>query len=419
MNGIRRAATYTALALFAMVLSVAPAQKSQYAGTNLNFIVVSDQFSAALEALAPVFQEQTGINLRVTVLGYGELYQRAIADFIGHTAQADLYSTDIVWSCQFAENGYLTDLASLIKRDEAELDLDDIPTVMWTTGSCGEQQIAFPLVGYAGVLAYNKAAFDAAGIAVPKTMTELAAAAQALTKDGKAGIVMNGQRGTPAAQDWMFYMLMNGGSILGPDGKPALNSPINVETLELYADLFKYAPDGAVSYAWGERVTSFSEGSSMMMVDWSAGLDYLREGAVPVSGSAAITTTPVREGLDPVYPFGGWGVGINADSPSQGAAWEFIKWLSSPEVQKQYVELGGKPIRHSTLTDPDLVAKYPFLSTILEVVEHGDGDFRPRITQYSQIEDAVGLAVNLVITGQESAQAALDAAQATVAPLFR
>lgn len=418
MNGIRRTLTYLLLTVGAVLLSLGLAQKSQYAGTNLNFVVVSDQYSAALEKLAPIFTEQTGINLRVTVLGYGELYQRAIADFVGHTAQADLYSTDIVWSCQFAENDYLTDLAPLIERDAAELDLDDIPTVMWTTGSCGDQQIAFPLVGYAGVLAYNKAAFDAAGIAVPKTVTELVAAAKALTKDGKAGIVMNGQRGTPAAQDWMFYMLMNGGSILGPDGKPAINSPANVETLEIYAELFNYAPEGAASYAWGERVTSFSDGNSMMMIDWSAGLDYLRPGAVPVSGSAAITTTPVKEGMDPVYPFGGWGVGINADSPSQGAAWEFIKWLSTPEVQKQYVELGGKPIRYSTLTDPNLVAKYPFLTTILEVVEHGDGDFRPRITQYSQIEAAVGLAVNLVITGQESAQAALDAAQATVLPLF-
>lgn len=418
MNGIRRVAFSMVLALGVTALCLVSAQESEYAGTNLNLIVVSDQFSAAVEQLAPQFEAETGINLRVTVLGYGELYQRAIADFVGQTAQADLYSTDIVWSCQFAENGYLTDLAPLIERDQAELDLDDIPTVMWTTGSCGEQQIAFPLVGYAGVLAYNQAAFDAAGLAVPTTVADLVAAAETLSTDGRAGIVMNGQRGTPAAQDWMFYMLMNGGSILGPDGKPAINSAVNVEALEIYAELFDYAPDGAASYAWGERVTSFSDGSSMMMVDWSAGLDYMKDGAVPVSGSAAITTTPVKEGMDPVYPFGGWGVGINRDSDNQEAAWEFIKWLSSPEVQKQYVELGGKPIRRSTLTDPDLNAKYPFLSTILEVVENGDGDFRPRITQYSQIEDAVGLAVNLVITGQSTAQEALDAAQETVAPLF-
>lgn len=418
MNGIRRVAFSMVLALGVTALCLVSAQESEYAGTNLNLIVVSDQFSAAVEQLAPQFEAETGINLRVTVLGYGELYQRAIADFVGQTAQADLYSTDIVWSCQFAENGYLTDLAPLIERDQAELDLDDIPTVMWTTGSCGEQQIAFPLVGYAGVLAYNQAAFDAAGLAVPTTVADLVAAAETLSTDGRAGIVMNGQRGTPAAQDWMFYMLMNGGSILDADGMPAINSAVNVEALEIYADLFNYAPEGAVTYAWGERVTSFSDGSSMMMVDWSAGLDYLKEDTVAVSGSAAITTTPVKEGMDPVYPFGGWGIGINADSPSQGAAWEFIKWLSSPEVQKQYVELGGKPIRRSTLTDPELVAKYPFLTTILEVVENGNGDFRPRIAQYSQIEAAVGLAVNLVITGEESAQAALDAAQETVLPLF-
>ncbi len=407
------------LVLLAVLGTAAAQGQSQYAGATLNVSVESDQYSAAMQALAPDFTKETGIKLNVSILGYSEIYQRAIADFVGHTDQADLYTTDIVWSCEFAQNHYTEDLTSLIKRDAAELKTDDILPVMWTLGSCDNEQIAFPLVGYAGVLAYNKAAFDAAGLQPPTTVKQLVSDAAAFTKNGKYGIVMNGARGSPSAQDYMFYMLMTGGSLLDANGKPQLNSAANVAALKLYASLFQYAPPGAVSYSWGDRVTSFGNGNAMMMMDFSAGLDYLKPGKFPVSGKAAITTPPVTEGMKPVYPFGGWGIAINADSRQKGAAWDYIKWLSRPDIRKRFVELGGQPIRTSTLTDPAMVKAYPYFPVLLKAFQNGNGDFRPRIPEYPQIENAVGLAVNLVINNQETAQAALDAAQTSVEPLFK
>ena len=78
----------------------------------------------------------------------------------------------------------------------------------------------------------------------------------------------------------------------------------------------------------------------------------------------------------------------------------------------------GSFIRKSEMTDADLNAKFPFLPVIATTFEHGDGDYRPRIPQYPEIQDLLGTAVNSVLVGNSDPKAALDAAQAAAVKLF-
>ena len=77
--------------------------------------------------------------------------------------------------------------------------------------------------------------------------------------------------------------------------------------------------------------------------------------------------TPSAKGQPKKYGIGGWALGINndIDPKKQEAAWVFIKWLTSPAVHKDLNLRGaGSYLRKSELTDPDLLAKYPFLPVI-------------------------------------------------------
>ena len=242
----------------------ATAADKPFDGVTLNLASQNDQFAAVLAALAPKFTEQTGAKLKVDILDYGSLLTKTTADFVGHTGGYDLITMDIVWSGQYAESGYTVDLTDWMKRDAAELKLDDIyPTLLNALGHYGDKQVAFPFAGYANVLAYRKDLFDAAGLPPSKTMEDLTANAYKLTDPAKHqyGFVANGQKGPAVAQDWMQYNKEMGGSILGLDGKPALNSAANVKSLTVYRDLFqKAAPPGAVNYDWGGREESFRQG---------------------------------------------------------------------------------------------------------------------------------------------------------------
>lgn len=422
-GNFQKFATVCAVALMA---GMAQAADKPLAGVTLNLASMNDQFSAVLAQIAPKFKEATGAELKVDIMDYGSLLTKTTADFVGHTAGYDLITMDIVWAGQFAANGYTVDLTDLMKRDAKDLDSADIyPKLQEALGNYKGKQVAYPFAGYANVLAYRKDLFDAAGLKAPETMEDLVAAAYKLTDPAKKqyGFVANGQKGPAVAQDWMQYNAEMGGSILDKAGKPALNSEANIKSLTVYRDLFKKAaPPGAADYDWGGREESFRQGIAATMQTWSVGAPgYYDPKTSKVVGKVDIALAPRGRGLPKIYGIGGWGMAINADAKDKQkeAAWTFIKWVTSPAIQKEMNLAGaGSYIRKSTVADKDLNAKYPFLPVLNEVFENGDGDYRPRIPEYPEIQDILGTAVNSVLVGTAEPKAALDAAQAAAAKLF-
>ena len=97
----------------------------------------------------------------------------------------------------------------------------------------------------------------------------------------------------------------------------------------------------------------------------------------------------------------------------------YIKWVTSAAIQKEMAKLGaGSYIRKSNISDPDLIALYPFLPVLNIAFLNGDGDYRPRIPQYPEIQDILGTAVNAVLVGDADPKASLDKAQAEAEKLF-
>jgi multiple sugar transport system substrate-binding protein len=413
-------------ALSLVTMGRAGAADKPYDGMTLTLASQNDQFGTVMADLAPKFKDATGITVKVDIMSYPELLTKTTADFVGHTKGYDLVTMDNVWSGQFAENGYTVNLSDWIKRDAAEIKPDDIyPVLMESLGGYKGKQVAFPFAGYANVLAYRTDLFKAAGLKPPETMEEMVADAIKLTDPAKKqyGFVANGQKGPAVAQDWMQYNAEMGGSILGKDGKPALNSPANVKSLTVYKELFdKAAPPGAADYDWGGREEAFRQGLAAQMQTWSVGAaNYGNPDQSKVVGKFDITVSPPGKGLPKKYGVGGWGMAINADvdDKHKEAAWLWIKWLTSPAIHKEFNLKGaGSYLRISETHDADLKAKFPFVTVLDEVFAHGDGEYRPRIPQYPQIQDILGTAVNAVLIGNTDPKKALDDAQAQAEKLF-
>jgi multiple sugar transport system substrate-binding protein len=415
-----------AAAATAINLMPAAAQDMPYKGMTLTLGSMNDQFGTVMADLAPMFEKETGIVVKVDILSYPELLTKVIADFVGDTKGYDMVTMDNVWSGQFAEGGYSVVLNDWIERDKAEINVDDIyPVLMSSLGNYQGKQVAFPFAGYANVLAYRTDLYEAAGLTPPKTMEEMVANAAKLTDPSKNqyGFVANGQKGPAVAQDWMQYNSQMGGAILDANGKPALNSEANIRSLTVYKELFdKTAPPGAADYDWGGREESFRQGLAAQMQTWSVGAPgYSDPGQSKVVGKVAITVAPPGEGQTEKYGVGGWGMAINADidKERQEAAWLWIKWLTSPAIHKEFNLRGaGSYLRKSETSDPDLLAKYPWLTVIDQTFAKGDGEYRPRIPQYPQIQDLLGTAVNAVLVGNADPKSALDGAQAEAEKLF-
>jgi len=106
----------------------------------------------------------------------------------------------------------------------------------------------------------------------PKNWKELLDYARKLTvdKDGDGrtdiyGIgIVAGKTLCTAEQIWAF-LAQTGTTLFDPDGTVSFYSPEAVRALQMYKDLFKYAPPAATGWAWGELEMNFPAGTLATM----------------------------------------------------------------------------------------------------------------------------------------------------------
>ncbi len=98
---------------------------------------------------------------------------------------------------------------------------------------------------------------------------------------------------------------------------------------------------------------------------------------------------------------------IPKDSKHKEAAWEFMVWASSRELDPRlaYSQPGS---RFSGLEDPETQKKYIEYPGMLESLPIAKG--RPRIAPYSELADALEVALSEAMTGAKSSKKALDEA---------
>jgi multiple sugar transport system substrate-binding protein len=256
--------------------------------------------------------------------------------------------------------------ADLTARYESELKGQLLESAV-TTWTVDGKLYGLPVnVAALGNLCYNKKAFDEAGVAYPTddwTGVEFRAAAQKLVKRDAAGSVT--QWGALPWPDFFYISVpgilnSNGGGAFSPDGKqwvagiePYLSA--NVAALEPYVAMA--AEDKSVPTPGETREMGFGEGMfergelamrhcgffHLPIYNQVAGLDY---------GVALNDSWRVKPyvGISPLA------LVISAQSENPDAAWEFIKFVTSPEIQTlQFRETGNLPANIEVLNSQELV----------------------------------------------------------------
>ena len=140
---------------------------------------------------------------------------------------------------------------------------------------------------------------------------------------------------------WMNILWSNGGELF-EDGKVTFNSPEGVEALQFYVDLenkHQVNSEGAKSFDQNEGSLSMSAGNSAFYMGW-----WWHYGSRILGKNTTLTADQV--GFAPMPTFGdgeattfamSMPTAINANSSKQEAAWEFLKWVSNPDLEKRNV----------------------------------------------------------------------------------
>lgn len=275
-----------------------------------------------------------GIKVEVSIFpskGFKDRVATAIAAGQGPDIWYTYYVPEI------AEEGFLEDLTPYMERDGVD------PNKWFPIGRIRAlykgHYFGLPRDATAAVIAYNKDIFDAAGIPYPEagwTIWDYRYLANVLT-DHEAGIYgAGGIAGDVGIFMWSPFAYNLGAEFVSPDGRKVqgyLDSPEAIAALKFGMDLTavdKVTPPPGLRQQFGELI--FLSGKVAMQIVSTWELPPLREKAkfawaVVEPPRFSKESTPIAWTDSYVYYL--W-----SGSKHKEAAWEFLKFLVSPEAQK-------------------------------------------------------------------------------------
>jgi multiple sugar transport system substrate-binding protein len=396
----------------------------QAEGTEIRFLALRAWFTDHWKANLPEFEKLTGIKVIIEDYPEDPFRQKLAVEMSAKSKSVDVFNTGTMREGrQFVASGWYGDLAPLLNdpaATSAEWDKSDFIEAVWKAHQFGGKQVAVPVQANVQLLYYRKDLFDAAGLKPPKTLDELEAAAKKLHSPPSIyGFVARGRK-TQAPYTWSHWLYANGGSWQTPDGKPGINSPAALAAVNQYVRLLRsYSDPGVTDNGPMEVQSQFLQGRTAMILDavsW-AGLfsDPSKSkvagkwaGALAPSGPAGVT-----------YELWAWSLALSPYSEKQKAAWLFMQWATSKEMQKP-LHLKGFPMpRKSLWTDPEWKTKLEpgYYEAAMTQVQSARPIGHPPFVASPEITDIVGVAINNALAGKD-AKTELDAAAKKMADVL-
>ncbi len=413
----------SALALGASNALANPYEK--YEGTTLVVSWPSLGHFQAAETLVEEFTEETGIEVEIDFLQYLRLHDSQVLEMSKDEGDFDVVSWVVMWKGEYVAKGLLTPLSQFFTNPslvDPEYDIDDIASAYLQNGGVvGGAKGYLPGVSGAlygvpfgaetSILAYRKDVFEELGLDVPTTYDELMAAARTIDERTDMGaLTSRGATGHQVTAAWLLHLAPLGGKVFDDEWNPVFNNEAGVRAAEILREIAQTGPRGIPSYGFSEMSNAFLQGDAAMYLDSLKIAAMSRNPAVStVDGQVGFALHPV--GTRCGSETGGFAMGIPANSQNQEAAFLFIQYMTSKAGDRRMVELGGDPVRMSTLQDPGFMAQFPEYEVVAEQLPCADPDWRPLIPEWNELNiQVLGVALSEVITTDDPIQPIMDEA---------
>ena len=262
------------------------------------------------------------------------------------------------------------------------------------------------------VVYYNKDLLAKAGVStIPTNTAQLAAAAVKVVQNGGSGVWGYQTPMTDKDFNWYFqyHNIHNRGTdIISKDGKSAtFNSAGNVAALQAAVDMIlKYKAQPPVGqYDREAGVALFQAGRIAFLDDEPLRLSVFRGAKLPFKWDFVNPMGAPGGGRSIFSTTGHWVMA--SKSQNQAAAWELVKFLSSPAFANGFgSHYGWAPVR----SDVDTSKGDAQVKRINAYVLKGWNGL-PTGPKMAQLTDIYGQAIEAAATGSKTVQAALAKAQ--------
>lgn len=301
----------------------------------------------------------------------------------------------------------------------------------------GGQTYGLPMSIDTLAIFYNKDLLDRSGVPLaPATWEEFIEAVKKTTKFDTAGniiqsgVAMGTATNIPNAVDILSLLLMQNGLSVANRGGVGFASGLDqrfdsdthptFEALRFYTDFARPIKD---TYSWnssvGDAFEAFVSGRSVFYIGYA--FDHRRIRARAPQLNVEVIAMPQLNASAPINITNYWVEAVPLKSTHQNEAWDFVRFLTTPENIKAYTEATGQPsplrLHIASQTEDPVLA--PFATQVLQADNWyrgrdwvaADQTIRTLITNYLQPygenEDGNERDGNLIINAARTIQQTL------------
>jgi len=360
-----------------------------------------------LDVLAKDFMAANpSIKVNVTPIAWDVAHDKLLTSVAGNQTP-DVSQMGTTWMGEFAKTGALDEVSDSI-------DLDSFFESARSTGIVDETAYGVPWYVETRLLYYRTDIAEKAGIAEPpQTWDELKTMATAMKEKGgaKYGISLSPNNW----QEFLPFVWQNGGEVVSEEGEFTFDSPEVVEALEFYQSFFKEGLTAASVPEGFDITPAFVQGTHPMFFSGPWHMSLIQEtGGADIEGKWAVAPMPEKESGTSFI--GGSDLVVFKNSDNKAAAWKFVEYLSTPEVQqKWYTTVSALPSVESAW-DSGTLSTDENLSLFGEQLK--DAKTPPVIPRWEQVAvDAVNSEVEKATVGDSSPEQAAKSMQEKAASI--
>jgi len=387
----------------------AAAIRKKYGGQKITFVGDSVGNGHVRDtALAKRFTHDTGIKVSVVPhpAASDQSYAQLARAFSSKSSSIDVAMIDVVWPGAFAP--YLVNLKPKLGK-QSKLHIASIVANDTIKGKL----VAMPWFGDYGILYYRTDLLKKYGYsAPPKTWADLFKMAKKIqdgeqkTNSNFAGFVFQGNAYEGLTCDSLEWVASAGGGHFIDGGKVTIDNTKARQILDaMRAQIGKVTPNGVTTYQEDQTEHAFDNGDAAFARNWPYQYGIGAGAGSKVKGKFNVTVLPHGTSGGSVGTVGGWQLAISRFSKHKGAAIEFVRYMTSPAVEKfDAITNSNVPTIVSVAKNKAVVKANPYLKPAIASVPRVTRPAKFFGTHYNEASKVIYQGVNQILTGSPASQ---------------
>ena len=391
------------------------AETQDFTGVEISMMV--PDWGNPGEELLQRFEEETGCKVNVTEVSWDDIRDKISIAAVGGQAAADVFEVDWSWVGEMNSAGWLEPI------EMTEEDIADEPTL--ETFTIDGKILALPYANDYRIAYYNKDHFEQAGITeAPETWADVEAAMKAIKDAGICeypfSMPMGAEEAGTTSLTWLAWA--KNGVVFNDDGTLNKDSVLDALTFENKMVTDGYV-DPAMRTATGmDCYNKICSGETSFMVGPTKFVNFISDPektAEDVLGNVEPILLPGTDGTsDRTMPLPE-AYGVSAYSENKDAAIAFVKWLNSPEIEKElYTANGSIPNRNSVIEEMIIDGTIKTPGAMLEQAQLIKSPFPNGVPDYyAEMSNTMYNNINQMVLGEQTPEEAFDAMDAKIKEL--